>query len=100
MSSDAFCELNHANDADDATVISRVYCLKETSRAEFDALSGLSTVLGFLQLALVQAGTYIRQFRCTFSECKKRYEEADGRSEIQELLRRSREGERLSQPGK
>lgn len=56
-----FANSINANDEDDATIINDAYRLKETNRVEFNTLVGLFNILGCLPLALVQAGTYMRQ---------------------------------------
>lgn len=48
-------------------------------------------ILGELLLALIQAGNYMRHLECTFSEYLKRYKDADGKSEAEKVLGRSKE---------
>lgn len=81
---------------DDCTIMDKVHDLEKTNRAEFYALvelcghSGPSS-LGGLPLGLIQAGTYMGQFKCSFSDYLSPYKWADGKAEVEESLRKSKD---------
>ncbi len=80
------------NEADDDRVMNEIKELKRSDAAEYRALEELcgderGFSLGGLPLALVQAGTYIARFKCSFSEYLEKFKNANRIQDMEHIMK-------------
>ncbi len=80
------------DDADDSRVMADINKLKEEDQVEYYALKELcgddgAHSLGGLPLALVQAGSYIARFSCSFGKYLNLFRNANRKEELQSIMK-------------
>ena len=89
-------QLVRTNEQDDNEVMMKIKDLESEDRVEFCALKELCKDegghgLGGLPLALVQAGSFIAQFKCSFAKYLDLFTAANTKEDLQDIMKNSEE---------